>query len=59
MPAAPNCCHPVKVMRPIPAREIVEELQQVLASAPPPWLAKAMGSEPAPRVSMSEKEDTP
>ncbi len=51
--------HPVKVMRPIPAREIVEELQQVLASAPPPWLAKAMGSEPAPRVSMSEKEDTP
>lgn len=51
--------HPVKVMRPIPAREIVEELQQVLASAPPPWLAKAMGSEPAPRVSTSEREDTP
>lgn len=52
--------HPIKVMRPIPAREIVEELQQVLATAPPPWLAKAMGSEPAARrASIAEKEDIP
>ena len=53
--------HPVKVMRPIPAREVVEELQQVLATAPPPWLAKAMGGEPLGRrdASIDEKEDTP
>ncbi|MBK3866837.1 nitrogen fixation protein NifY [Pseudomonas stutzeri] len=52
--------HPIKVMRPIPAREIVEELQQVLATAPPPWLARAMGSDPATRrASIAETEDTP
>ncbi|WP_028240784.1 dinitrogenase iron-molybdenum cofactor N-terminal domain-containing protein [Stutzerimonas azotifigens] len=52
--------HPIKVSRPIPAREIVEELQQVLAAAPPPWLAKAMGGEPAARrASFSGKEETP
>ncbi|MBB3103897.1 dinitrogenase iron-molybdenum cofactor N-terminal domain-containing protein [Azomonas macrocytogenes] len=34
--------HPVKLARALPAREIVEELQRVLATAPPPWLAKAM-----------------
>lgn len=42
--------HPVKVLQALPAREIVEELQQVLASAPPPWLAKAMGAGPSERV---------
>lgn len=42
--------HPVKVARPVPARAIVEELQRVLAGAPPPWLAKAMGAEPDQRV---------
>jgi nitrogen fixation protein NifX len=42
--------HPVKVAGPMPARAIVEELQRVLASAPPPWLAKVMGIEPDRRV---------
>lgn len=42
--------HPVKVAGPLPARAIVEELQRVLASAPPPWLAKVMGIEPDRRV---------
>ncbi|OCR22533.1 protein NifY [Pseudomonas syringae] len=42
--------HPIKVAAPVPAREIVEELQRILASAPPPWLAKAMGAEPDQRV---------
>ncbi|PMR73787.1 dinitrogenase iron-molybdenum cofactor N-terminal domain-containing protein [Billgrantia endophytica] len=42
--------HPVKVGDPVPAREIVEELQRVLAAAPPPWLAKAMGVEPDQRL---------
>lgn len=42
--------HPVKVAQPVPAREIVAELQRVLAAVPPPWLAKAMGAEPDQRV---------
>ncbi|MNN29334.1 Dinitrogenase iron-molybdenum cofactor [compost metagenome] len=42
--------HPIKHASALPAREIVEELQRVLASAPPPWLAKAMGAEPDERV---------
>lgn len=42
--------HPIKHASALPAREIVEELQHVLASAPPPWLAKAMGAEPDERV---------
>lgn len=48
--------HPVKVSKPLPAREIVEELQRVLASAPPPWLAKAMGIAPGARVRFNYKD---
>ena len=42
--------HPIKHASAQPAREIVEELQRVLATTPPPWLAKAMGAEPGQRV---------
>ncbi|MCC6076268.1 dinitrogenase iron-molybdenum cofactor biosynthesis protein [Pseudomonas sp. GCM10022188] len=42
--------HPIKQARALPAGEIVEELQRVLATTPPPWLAKAMGAEPGRRV---------
>jgi nitrogen fixation protein NifX len=42
--------HPIKHATALPAREIVEELQRVLATTPPPWLAKAMGAEPGQRV---------
>ncbi|MFC3608350.1 dinitrogenase iron-molybdenum cofactor N-terminal domain-containing protein [Stutzerimonas tarimensis] len=42
--------HPVKLPAPLFAREIVGELQRVLATAPPPWLAKAMGVKPDERV---------
>lgn len=45
--------HPVRVARAVPAKEIVEELQRVLATAPPPWLAKVMGAEPGQRVRFS------
>lgn len=45
--------HPVKLGRAMPAAEVVEELRQVLATAPPPWLAKAMGVTPAERVRFS------
>ena len=46
--------HPVKLARPQPAREIVEELQRVLATAPPPWLAKAMRADPDRRVRLAD-----
>lgn len=42
--------HPIKQPRALPARELVEELQRVLATLPPPWLAKVMGAEPVRRV---------
>lgn len=42
--------HPIKQATALAAREIVEELQRVLATTPPPWLAKAMGAEPGQRV---------
>jgi len=42
--------HTIKHASALPAREIVEELQRVLATTPPPWLAKAMGAEPGQRV---------
>ncbi|HEX8989841.1 MAG TPA: dinitrogenase iron-molybdenum cofactor biosynthesis protein [Rhodocyclaceae bacterium] len=38
--------HPVKVPKAAPAREVLVQLQQAIAS-PPPWLAKAMGVEAA------------
>lgn len=42
--------HPVKLGQPQPAREIALELQRVLATAPPPWLAKVMGADPGQRL---------
>ncbi len=36
--------HPIKIAGPAPVRDIVAELQRVLATAPPPWLAKAMSA---------------
>lgn len=48
--------HPVKVPRPIAASEVVKELQQVLASTPPPWLAKAMGIAPGQRLRFNTDE---
>lgn len=45
--------HPIKVPAVVPARELVLELQRVLATAPPPWLAKAMGADPGERIRFS------
>lgn len=42
--------HPIKHPSSVAARELLQELQQVLASAPPPWLAKAMGHKDEARV---------
>lgn len=46
--------HPIRLGRPQPARDIVEELQRVLSAAPPPWLAKAMGADPGQRVRFTQ-----
>ena len=48
--------HPIKHPGAQPAREIVEELQRVLAATPPPWLAKAMGAEPDQRVRFTSND---
>lgn len=45
--------HPVRLSEAVPARAIVGELQRVLTTAPPPWLAKVMGAEPDQRVRFS------
>ncbi|HYQ39803.1 MAG TPA: NifB/NifX family molybdenum-iron cluster-binding protein, partial [Pseudomonas sp.] len=48
--------HPIKLAGAQPAREIVEELQRVLATTPPPWLAKAMGADPDRRVRFTSND---
>lgn len=45
--------HLIKLDRPTPARAVAGELQRVLATAAPPWLAKAMGAEPPQRQRFS------
>jgi len=42
--------HPIKRPQGGDAREVLSELQTVLAGSPPPWLAKALGTEPATRA---------
>ena len=45
--------HPMKINNPIAARSVLHQLQNVLQSSPPPWLAKAMGEGPQERVRFS------
>jgi nitrogen fixation protein NifX len=40
--------HPMKTGVVVPIADVVAKLQGVLKGAPPPWLRKAMGREPAP-----------
>lgn len=42
--------HPMKIDIPIGARVLLRQLQNVLQTSPPPWLAKAMGEGPVERV---------
>jgi len=37
--------HPIKLSGVDPVKEIIEQLQSVIAGTPPPWLAKVMGIE--------------
>lgn len=42
--------HPMKLKEVRPAPELIAELQAVLRSSPPPWLAKIMGEQPEERA---------
>lgn len=46
--------HPMKIDAPVGARVILRQLQNVLQTSPPPWLAKAMGEAPVNRLRFSE-----
>jgi len=49
--------HPIKRPQGGRAREVVAELQPVLAGSPPPWLAKVLGTAPEQRVRFSLEEE--
>jgi nitrogen fixation protein NifX len=48
--------HPIKLANVTPLAEVLTELQQVLAGAPPPWLAKVMGISAEQRVKFALTE---
>lgn len=47
--------HPIKVDQGDAITQIVNQLQTVLAHAPPPWLAKSMGIQPVQRVCFEQE----
>jgi predicted Fe-Mo cluster-binding NifX family protein len=48
--------HPMKYPAGGNCRELLQELQRVIATAPPPWLAKAMGHSAEQRVRFDRNE---
>lgn len=51
--------YPMKVAEGGPARSIISDLQKVIATAPPPWLAKILGVAAGDRVKNYKAADTP
>jgi nitrogen fixation protein NifX len=49
--------HPVKLPRPEPISQILDRLQAMLQSNPPPWLRKAMKSETRSLDFLSEEDE--
>lgn len=47
--------HPIKVAKTVIIADILEQLQYVLSTSPPPWLAKSMGVEPGSYLFSGEK----
>jgi nitrogen fixation protein NifX len=47
--------HPIKIADAISGPGMAAQLQTVLQSAPPPWLAKAMGESPEARIRFSQE----
>ena len=48
--------HPIKDPKGVSARERISELRKVLASKPPPWLAKVMGQTAKERIRFGRQE---
>jgi nitrogen fixation protein NifX len=49
--------HPLKQPKGGPAAQVLDELQRVMADAPPPWLAKLLGKSAEERVRFDLSED--
>lgn len=49
--------HPIKLVDGAPAQEVAERLSGILATNPPPWLAKIMGKQPEDRVLFEREEE--
>jgi len=49
--------HPIKRPQAGPAIEAVNELQQIMAGTPPPWMAKVMGIKPAMKYHAADDEE--
>jgi nitrogen fixation protein NifX len=48
--------HPIKLARALSLTEVLDELQNVLTGAPPPWLAKVMGIGAEDRVKFTRED---
>jgi len=48
--------HPIKLSSAVLSIEIIEQLQHVLLTSPPPWLAKSMGLAKAPLTYQQQEE---
>lgn len=49
--------HPVKLPRPEPIAQILERMQTMLGTNPPPWLRKAMKQDAKPSLDFLDEED--
>ena len=49
--------HPIKLAKVETAGEFIQQLQDVLQKAPPPWLAKVMGEKPEQRIRFHQDEE--
>lgn len=48
--------HPVKLKQPEPIEQVIQRVQTMLRTSPPPWLRKAMGTGNASRPSFLDDE---
>ena len=52
--------HPVKLAEPEPVEQVISKVQELMNSAPPPWLRRALASSTKERsLSFLEEEDEP
>jgi len=51
--------HPVKLAEPEPVEQVISKVQELMNSAPPPWLRRALASSKERSLSFLEEEDEP